>query len=206
MCIFVSMDKIIGKDFETGLANVKTIAKSKRWIRLTPAQRPRREAVMNKITPCLWFDNKAEEAAKFYVSIIKNSKIGSVTRYGEEGAKASGRPAGTVMTVTFHLNGQKFMALNGGPQFTFTPAISFVVNCETQEEIDKLWDRLSEGGQKEVCGWLKDKYGVSWQIVPIVLCEMMHDKNAEKTERVMKALIQMTKIDIKTLQRAYGKK
>jgi predicted 3-demethylubiquinone-9 3-methyltransferase (glyoxalase superfamily) len=109
------------------------------------------------------------------------------------------------MTVTFQLNGQEFMALNGGPQFTFSPAISFVVNCETQEEIDKLWDRLSEGGQKEVCGWLKDKYGVSWQIVPAVLGEMMQDKDAEKTERVMKALLQMTKIDIKTLQRAYGK-
>jgi predicted 3-demethylubiquinone-9 3-methyltransferase (glyoxalase superfamily) len=109
------------------------------------------------------------------------------------------------MTVTFQLNGQEFMALNGGPQFTFSPAISFVVNCETQEEIDKLWDRLSEGGQKEVCGWLKDKYGVSWQIVPAVLGEMMQDKDAEKTERVMKALLQMTKIDIETLQQAYGK-
>lgn len=160
---------------------------------------------MKKITPCLWFDNKAEEAAKFYVSIIKNSKIGSVTRYGEEGAKASGRAVGTVMTVTFQLNGQEFIALNGGPQFTFSPAISFIVNCETQEEIDNLWERLSEGGEKEVCGWLKDKYGVSWQIVPTVLGEMMQDKDTEKTKRVMKALFQMTKIDIKTLQQAYGK-
>jgi predicted 3-demethylubiquinone-9 3-methyltransferase (glyoxalase superfamily) len=158
---------------------------------------------MKKIIPCLWFDNKAEEAANFYVSIIKNSKIGSITRYGKEGAKASGRPAGTAMTVTFQLNGQGFMALNGGPQFTFSPAISFVVNCETQEEIDKLWDKLSEGGVKEVCGWLKDKYGVSWQIVPTVLGEMMQDKDAEKTERVMNAILQMTKIDIKMLRQAY---
>jgi len=161
---------------------------------------------MKKITPCLWFDNKAEEAAKFYVSIIKNSKMGSIARYGEEGAKASGRPAGTVMTVTFRLNGQEFMALNGGPQFTFSPAISFVVNCETQKEIDKLWDKLSEGGEKEVCGWLKDKYGVSWQIVPTVLGKMMKDKNAKKTERVMKAIIQMTKLDIKGLKKAYEQK
>jgi predicted 3-demethylubiquinone-9 3-methyltransferase (glyoxalase superfamily) len=160
---------------------------------------------MKKITPCLWFDDKAEEAANFYVSLIKNSKMGSITRYGEEGAAASGRPAGTVMTVTFRLSGQEFMALNGGPQFTFSPAISFVVNCETQQEIDKLWEKLSQGGQKEVCGWLKDKYGVSWQIAPAVLGKMLQSKNAEKTERVMKAMLQMTKIDIKALQRAYAK-
>ncbi len=161
---------------------------------------------MKKITPCLWFDNKAEEAVNFYVSIIKNSKIGSITRYGEEGAEASGRQTGTVMTVTFQLNGQEFLALNGGPQFTFSPAISFIVNCETQEEIDTMWDKLSEGGEKNVCGWLKDKYGVSWQIVPAVLGEMMRDKDIEKTERVMKAILQMTKIDITALQRAYDGK
>ena len=160
---------------------------------------------MKNITPCLWFDDKAEEAAKFYVSIIKNSKMGSIARYGEEGAKASGRPAGTVMTVEFKLNGQKFLALNGGPQFTFSPAISFVLNCETQKEIDTLWDKLSEGGEKEVCGWLKDKYGVSWQIVPAVLGKMLQNKDVRKAERVMKALLQMTKLDIKTLQRAYAK-
>ena len=158
---------------------------------------------MNKITPCLWFDNKAEEAAKFYVSLIKNSTMGSIARYGEEGAKASGRPAGTVMTVAFQLNGQEFLALNGGPQFTFSPAISFIVNCETQEEIDTLWDKLSEGGEKNVCGWLQDKYGVSWQIVPTVLGELLQDKDAGKTERVMKAMLQMTKLDIKTLKQAY---
>jgi predicted 3-demethylubiquinone-9 3-methyltransferase (glyoxalase superfamily) len=161
---------------------------------------------MKKITPCLWFDNKAEEAVKFYVSLIKNSKIGSITRYGDEGAVASGRSAGSVMTVTFQLNGQEFMALNGGPQFTFSPAISFVVNCDRQEEIDKLWDQLSEGGEKNVCGWLTDKYGVSWQIVPAVLSEMMQDKDYERTERVMRAMLQMTKLDSKALQQAYDGK
>jgi predicted 3-demethylubiquinone-9 3-methyltransferase (glyoxalase superfamily) len=161
---------------------------------------------MEKITPCLWFDDKAEEAAKFYVSLIENSKLGSITRYGVEGAEASGRPPGMVMTVTFQLNGHEFMALNGGPQFTFSPAISFVVNCEKQEEIDSLWDQLSEGGEKNVCGWLRDKYGVSWQIVPAVLGEMMQDKDAERTERVMKAMLQMTKLDMKALQRAYDGK
>ncbi len=158
---------------------------------------------MKTITPCLWFDNKAEEAAKFYVSIIKNSKMGGITRYGEGAAQASGRPAGTVMTVEFTLNGQKFLALNGGPQFTFSPAISFVLNCETQKEIDTLWDKLSAGGEKEVCGWLKDKYGVSWQIVPAVLGKMLQNKDARKTERVMTALLQMTKLDIKGLKKAY---
>jgi predicted 3-demethylubiquinone-9 3-methyltransferase (glyoxalase superfamily) len=158
---------------------------------------------MTNITPCLWFDNKAEEAAKFYVSIIKNSKLENIARYGEEGAKASGRPAGTVMTVAFQLNGQEFLALNGGPQFTFSPAISFIVNCETQEEIDTLWDKLSEGGEKNVCGWLQDKYGVSWQIVPTILGELLQDKDAGMTERVMKAMLQMTKLDIKTLKQAY---
>jgi predicted 3-demethylubiquinone-9 3-methyltransferase (glyoxalase superfamily) len=164
------------------------------------------EATMKTITPCLWFDNKAEEAVNFYVSLIKNSRMGSITRYSEEGAAASGRPAGSVMTVLFELNGQEFMALNGGPQFTFTPAVSFIVNCDTQEEIDMLWDTLSEGGEKNVCGWLKDKYGVSWQIVPAVLAEMMIDKDAERTGRVMKAVLQMTKLDIKALQQAYEKK
>jgi len=161
---------------------------------------------MQKITPFLWFDNKAEEAANFYVSIFKNSKIGSITRYGEEGAEASGRPKGTVMIVTFELDGQEFIALNGGPQFTFSPAISFLVNCETQQEIDELWEKLSEGGKTEQCGWLKDKYGVSWQIVPTVLGEMMQDKDEEKSARVMKALLQMVKIDIQSLRQAYGQK
>ncbi len=161
---------------------------------------------MKNLTPCLWFDNEAEEAAKFYVSIIKKSKIESITRYGKEGAAASGRAEGTVMTVAFRLNGQQFLALNGGPQFAFSPAISFIVNCETQKEIDTLWDKLSEGGEKNVCGWLRDKYGVSWQIVPVALGDMLQDKDAERTERVMKAMLQMTKLDIATLRRAYGKK
>ncbi len=156
-----------------------------------------------KIIPHLWFDNQAEEAAKFYISIFKNSKIVNVTRYGEAGAEVSGRRKGTVMTVTFQLEGQEFIALNGGPHFTFSPAISFFVNCETQEEVDELWEKLSEGGEIEQCGWLKDKYGVSWQIVPTVLGEMLQNKDAERSERVMEALLKMKKIDIKTLKQAY---
>ncbi len=163
---------------------------------------------MQKITPHLWFDNQAEEAAKFYVSVFSakdgnNSKIVNVARYGEAGAKISGRPKGTVMTVTFQLEGQEFIALNGGPIFKFTEAISFFVNCETQGEVDRLWEKLSEGGEKGQCGWLKDKYGLSWQIVPTVLGEMLKDKDAERSERVMKALLQMDKIDIKSLRQAY---
>ena len=158
---------------------------------------------MQKITPCLWFDDKAEEAVNFYVSIFKNSKIGSIARYGEAGAEVSGRPKGTVMTVAFQLEGQEFLALNGGPIFKFTEAISFIVNCETQEEIDRMWEKLSAGGEKGRCGWLKDKYGLSWQIVPPVLGEMLQDKNALKSERVMKAMLQMKKIDVKALKDAY---
>lgn len=160
-------------------------------------------ATMRKITPFLWFDGKAEEAANFYTSIFKNSKVGKVARYGEEGAKASGMPKGTVMTVVFQLEGQEFVALNGGPHFTFSPAISFVVNCQTQEEVDELWERLSEGGEKNRCGWLQDKFGVSWQIVPTALGEMLQDKDATKSSRVMKAMLQMDKIDIKGLKQAY---
>ena len=154
---------------------------------------------MQKITPFLWFDGKAEEAMNFYVSIFKNSKILSVTRYGEAGPG----PEGTVMTAKFALNGQEFVALNGGPQFTFTEAISFVVNCETQQEVDELWEKLSEGGQKSRCGWLKDKYGLSWQVVPTALVEMLQDKDAKKSNRVMQAMLQMDKIEIETLRRAY---
>ena len=153
-----------------------------------------------KITPFLWFDDKAEEAVKFYVSLFKNSKIGSITRYGEAGAAASGRPKGTVMTVAFQLEGQAFTALNGGPHFKFTEAISLVVNCKTQEEVDELWEKLSGGGEKGQCGWLKDKYGLSWQIVPTVLGEMLQDKDARKSERVMNALLKMNKIEIKALK------
>ena len=154
---------------------------------------------MQKITPFLWFDGKAEEAMNFYVSVFKNSKVGRVTRYGEGGPG----PKGTVMSATFQLDGQEFFALNGGPHFTFTPAISFFVNCETEEEVDELWEKLSEGGKKERCGWLKDKYGLSWQIVPSVLGKLLQDKDPAKAKRVLNAMLQMNKIEIKGLQQAY---
>ncbi len=154
---------------------------------------------MQKITPFLWFDGNAEEAMNSYTSIFKNSKIGRITRYGDAGPG----PKGTVMSATFQLDGQEFMALNGGPQFKFTEAISFFVNCETQEEVDELWEKLSEGGQKSRCGWLKDKYGLSWQIIPSALGKMLGDKDPEKSRRVMKAMLQMDKIDIRRLQEAH---
>ncbi|WP_163854799.1 VOC family protein [Paenibacillus elgii] len=154
---------------------------------------------MQKITPFLWFDGKAEEAMNFYTSIFANSKIESVTRYGEGGPG----PKGMVMSGTFQLNGQTFMALNGGPQFTFSPAVSFFVNCETQEEIDELWEKLSEGGEPGRCGWLTDKFGLSWQIIPKILGELLQDKDAEKSARVMQAMLQMDKLDIEALKRAY---
>ncbi len=154
---------------------------------------------MQKLTPFLWFDHQAEEAAKFYVSLFKNSKILSVTRYGEAGPG----PQGTVMTVTFLLEGQEFTALNGGPLFKFTEAISFVVNCNTQEEVDELWERLTMGGEGGQCGWLKDRYGLSWQVVPIALEEMLTDPDPERAGRVMRAMLQMKKIDINGLKRAY---
>ena len=160
---------------------------------------------MQKITPCLWFNDQAEEAMRFYVSVFKNSKVGRVTRYGEAGAKVSGRPKGSVMTATFEIEGQEFMALNGGPHFTLSEAVSFIVKCDTQKEIDTFWEKLSEGGEKGVCGWLKDKFGLSWQIVPTVLSDMMQDKDAEKTNRVMEAILQMKKLDIARLQEAYGR-
>jgi predicted 3-demethylubiquinone-9 3-methyltransferase (glyoxalase superfamily) len=154
---------------------------------------------MQKITPFLWFDNNAEEAMNFYVSIFKNSRVRRVTRYGDAGPG----PKGSVMSATFQLDGQEFLALNGGPLFSFTPAISFFVNCEKQQEVDELWEKLSAGGKKERCGWLKDKYGLSWQIIPSVLGTMLQDKDAEKSKRVMQAMLQMDKIDIQRLQQAY---
>ena len=154
---------------------------------------------MQKITPFLWFDDKAEEAMNFYVSIFKNSKVVSITRYGEGGPG----PMGTVMTVKFQLEGQDFFALNGGPLFAFTEAISFFVNCETQQEVDELWEKLCAGGKPDRCCWLKDKYRLSWQIIPIVLTEMLQDKNPAKAKSVMKAMLQMDKIDIKKLKQAY---
>ena len=158
-----------------------------------------------KITPHLWFDSDAEEAAKFYTSIFKNSRIIHVARYGDAGAEVTGRPKGSVMTVDFELEGQMFMALNGGPIFQFTPAISFLVDCETQHELDDLWNKLTAGGQIEQCGWLRDKYGISWQIVPKILGEMMQDKDPKKQESVMKAMLQMKKIDIEGLKAAYAR-
>ena len=159
---------------------------------------------MQKITPFLWFDSNAEEAVNFYVSIFKNSKVEKVTRYNEASSKAAGRPEGSVMTMEFQLEGQNFTAINGGPHFKFTEAISFVVDCETQEEVDYFWNKLTaDGGQESQCAWLKDKYGLSWQIVPRVLIEMIGDKDPQKAQRVMEAMLQMKKIDIATLQRAY---
>ena len=162
---------------------------------------------IQRITPFLWFDDQAEEAAAFYTSIFKNSKITGTSRYGKQGAAVSGRPAGSVMTVTFELDGQEFVALNGGPLFKFTEAVSFVVRCESQDEVDYYWEKLSEGGDPKArqCGWLKDKYGVSWQVVPRVLDELLTDPDPEKSERAMKAMLQMIKIDIEALKRAVGR-
>src|SRR5216117_4611518 len=154
---------------------------------------------MQKITPFLWFEGRAEEAMNFYVAIFKNSKVGSVVRYGDAGPG----PKGTVMIVTFQLAGQEFTALNGGPRFKFTEAISFVVNCETQEEIDHFWEKLTAGGQEVQCGWLKDRFGVSWQVVPTVLGEMLQDKDREKSKRVMAAMLKMKKINIEAMKKAY---
>lgn len=154
---------------------------------------------MQKITTFLWYDDKAEEAANFYISLFKNSKITSVSRYGDAGPG----PKGSAMTVSFQLEGQEFTALNGGPHYKFTPAISLFVNCETQEEVDRLWGALSAGGRKDRCGWLQDKYGLSWQIIPTALMRLMSDPDPKKSARVMKAMLQMDKIDIGKLQEAH---
>jgi predicted 3-demethylubiquinone-9 3-methyltransferase (glyoxalase superfamily) len=154
---------------------------------------------MQKITPFLWFDGQAEEAMNFYVSIFKNSKVGKVSRYGDAGPG----PKGSVMSATFTLEGQDFFALNGGPMFKFTPAISFFVSCQTQPEVDELWEKLSAGGETQRCGWLKDKFGVSWQIIPTALGEMLGDKDPAKSQRVMQAMLKMEKIEIAKLKQAY---
>lgn len=156
--------------------------------------------ITQKIVPFLWFDSQAEEAANFYVSVFKNSRINTVSRYGDTGPG----PKGGVMVVSFQLAGQQFMALNGGPYFTFTPAVSFLVQCETQQEVDEFWEKLSKGGKTEQCGWLKDKYGLSWQIIPTALGEMLSDPDHAKSQRVMQAMLQMTKIDIEGLKKAYA--
>jgi predicted 3-demethylubiquinone-9 3-methyltransferase (glyoxalase superfamily) len=157
-----------------------------------------------KITPCLWFDTQAEEAAQFYVSIFKNSKILAISRYAKAGQEIHGKQPGSVMTVAFEIDGQAFVALNGGTQFKFNEAVSFQINCETQGEIDHFWNKLTENGQEGPCGWLKDRYGVSWQIVPAVLPEMLMDPDAEKAERVTKAFLQMKKFDVAALRRAHA--
>lgn len=163
---------------------------------------------MQQITPCLWFDDQAEQAANFYLAIFPNSKIVSISRYGEAGREFHGKPPGTVMTVAFELNGERFTALNGGPLFQFNEAVSFQVNCETQDEVDHYWAKLSEGGDEKAqqCGWLKDKFGVSWQIVPKVLAELLEDEDVEKSQRAMTALLQMKKLDIETLRKAHAGK
>jgi predicted 3-demethylubiquinone-9 3-methyltransferase (glyoxalase superfamily) len=156
---------------------------------------------MQKITPFLWYDNNAEEAVNFYLTVFKNAKINKITRYEAEGSEVSGRPAGSVMTVEFEVNGQQFVALNGGPHFKFTEAVSFVVNCDSQDEVDFFWEKLSEGGQKSQCGWLKDKYGLSWQVVPTEMNQLFSG-DPEKVKRVMHAMLQMTKLDINVLKKA----
>ena len=153
---------------------------------------------MQKITPCLWFDTQGEEAANFYTSVFKNSRITDISRYGEAGP----RPAGTVMTVAFELDGQPFVALNGGPEFTFNEAVSFQINCANQDEVDHYWNSLTDGGQEGPCGWLKDKFGVSWQVVPTALSELLNDPDPGRSQRAMKAMLQMGKIDIETIRKA----
>ena len=180
--------------------NVSTrFSTSCKRVRLRQVSNNFEEAIVQKITPFLWFDDNAEEAINFYVSIFKNSRIVNVRRYGDAGPG----PKGSLMTGTFQIEGQEFYALNGGPMFKFSPAISFFVNCETQREVDELWERLSSGGQIQQCGWLQDKFGVSWQIIPSVLGDMLGDKDPEKSSRVMKAMLQMRKIDIEALKQAY---
>ena len=160
--------------------------------------------ITQRITPFLWFDGRAEEAAGFYVSIFQNSRIKEVSRYPEAASEAAGRPKGSVMTVAFELDGQEFTALNGGPIFKFTEAISLVVNCQTQQEVDHFWTKLAAGGEEVQCGWLKDKFGVSWQVIPSVLMEMIQDKDPAKSQRVMAAMLKMKKIEIEPLRRAYA--
>jgi predicted 3-demethylubiquinone-9 3-methyltransferase (glyoxalase superfamily) len=161
--------------------------------------------ITQKITPCLWFDSQAEAAAVFYTGIFRNSRIGRITRYGKEGFEIHGQPAGSVMTVEFELDGQPFTALNGGPIFRFNEAVSFQVPCETQEEVDFYWDRLAEGGdpQAQQCGWLKDRFGLSWQVFPRMLTEWVGDPDSEKSQRAMKAMLQMKKIDLEAIRQAY---
>ena len=160
--------------------------------------------IKQKIAPCLWFDTQAEDAARFYTSVFDNSRIKKISRYGKAGREVHGKEPGSVMVVEFEIEGQAFMALNGGPQFKFDEAVSFVVYCETQQEIDHFWSKLSQGGQEGPCGWLKDKFGLSWQVVPAVLPQMMTDADGAKSDRIMSAVMKMKKFDLAALQRAYA--
>lgn len=162
-------------------------------------------ATVQKITANFWFDNQAEEAARFYVSIFKNSKMGRIMRYGKEGFEIHQRPAGSVMTVEFEIEGQQFVGLNGGPHFKFNEAVSFIINCDSQKEVDYYWEKLTEGGdaKAQMCGWLKDKFGVSWQVVPVEMNDMFQDENSEKAQRAMRAMLQMKKLDINVIRNAY---
>jgi len=159
-----------------------------------------------RITPCLWFDTEAEEAAKFYCSVFKDSKLGKISRYTEAGRDVHHKPAGSVMVVEFEIEGQTFTALNGGPNFKFNEAVSFLINCDDQDEVDYFWEKLSDGGEEGVCGWLKDRYGLSWQITPTVLMEMIADPDPKKASRVMAAMMKMGKIEIEPLKKAYEQK
>lgn len=160
-------------------------------------------AIVSKITPCLWFDDQAEEAAKHYVSIFEDAGIDQITHYGKPGKENPGRPEGSVMTVAFHIAGQSFTALNGGPLFTFSEAISFQISCDTQAEIDRYWERLTQGGKESRCGWLKDKFGVSWQVVSSAVIQMLSDPDRRRVERVVQAFMPMSKLDIASIERAY---
>jgi predicted 3-demethylubiquinone-9 3-methyltransferase (glyoxalase superfamily) len=161
---------------------------------------------MQTITPCLWFDHQAEEAVQFYTSIFKNSKVGRILRYDQASSAAAEMPKGSVLTIDFELNGQEFIALNGGPIFKFTEAVSFFIKCANQEEVDYFWEKLTDGGEPSHCGWLKDKFGVSWQVVPVALPDMLHDPDPVKSQRVMKAMLQMARLDLAVLQKAYDGK
>jgi predicted 3-demethylubiquinone-9 3-methyltransferase (glyoxalase superfamily) len=173
------------------------------WHGINPSQENSMAIAAQKITPCLWFDTEAEEAANFYISVFRNSRIGSINRYGKAGHEVHGKPAGSVMAVEFEIEGQKFVALNGGPQFKFDEAISFQIHCRTQDEIDHYWNRLTEGGKEVACGWLKDRFGLSWQVVATPLFEMLSDKDPAKTARVTKAFLKMKKFDIEKLRQAF---
>jgi predicted 3-demethylubiquinone-9 3-methyltransferase (glyoxalase superfamily) len=182
------------------MSGAENVAKGAATSKATESEPSAFLGTRQKIAPFLWFDNNAEEAANFYISIFKNSKILNVSRYGDAGPG----PKGSVMVVDFQIEGQEFIALNGGPNFKFTEAVSFMVNCDTQEEVDEFWEKLSAGGEKSQCGWLKDKYGLSWQITPKILGRLMADKDPEKSKRVMEAMMQMSKIDIAKLKQAYA--